>query len=106
MAHHHIPEEPSSNYTAMKTAQLACKYIYTHTQWVLIHIGVHIKKVGLYKNNIYEGIFPDKNVIQVFCYKSNMADFQYQPCITLDSAQSNREESKLMLITDAERHKK
>ena len=35
-----------------------------------------------------------------------MADFQYQPCITLDSAQTNREESKLMLIRDAERHKK
>ena len=54
---------------------------------------------------IYEGIFPDKNVIQVFYNKSNMADFQYQPCITLDSAQRNREESKLMLIRDAERQK-
>jgi len=27
------------------------------------------QKVGLYKNNVYEGIFPDKNVIQVFYNK-------------------------------------
>jgi hypothetical protein len=30
--------------------------------------------------------------------KNKMADFQYQPCITLDSAQRNREELKLMLM--------
>jgi hypothetical protein len=35
-----------------------------------------------------------------------MADSQYQPCITLDSAHRNREESKLMLVRDAEGHKK
>jgi hypothetical protein len=87
VVHHHIPEQKSSNYTAVKTAQLTCKYIFIYSGssiWGLY------QKVGLYKCNIYEGIFPDKNVIQVLKAKSNMADFQYQPCITLDSAQRNR----------------
>jgi hypothetical protein len=71
VAHHHIPEEKSSNYTAVKTAQLACKYIYIYIfiySGFLIYIGVCIKNWD-YKYNIDEEIFPDKNVIQVFYNK-------------------------------------
>jgi len=30
VAHHHSSEEKSANYTAVKTAQLTCKYIYIY----------------------------------------------------------------------------
>lgn len=106
VAHHHIPEEQSSNYTAVKTAQLTCKYVYTCIYLSSIYVGVCIKKWDCTKIMYMREYFLTRMLYKYSITKSKMADFQYQPCITLDSAQRNREESKLMFMRDAERHKK
>lgn len=105
VAHHHTPEEQSSNYTAVKTAQLTCKYIDIYSGSSL-YIGVCIKRWNCTKIMYIREYFLTRMLYKYSITKSNMTDFQYQPCTTLDSAQRNREESKVMLIRDAERRKK